>query len=153
VFRAGGDLAYYHGGTSIQELAVPVLSIRMPRAQDGKAARQACAVSGVPAVVATRIFSATVRLGEAQLSFGASPSTVRPMLLHGTRQVGAVGLAVDTPFDRASGCVTLEPGRPTQIAFLLSDDTVDSVTIVIQDPATDAELYRSTSVIPVRLGM
>jgi hypothetical protein len=103
--------------------------------------------------VATRIFSATVRLGEAQLSFGASPSTVRPMLLHGTRQVGAVGLAVDTPFDRASGCVTLEPGRPTQIAFLLSDDTVDSVTIVIQDPATDAELYRSTSVIPVRLGM
>lgn len=153
VFRAGGDLAYYHGGASIQELVIPVLSIRMPRSADGNGIREACAVSGVPSVVSTRIFSATVRLGEAQLSFGASSSIVRPMLLHGTRQVGSVGLAVDAPFDRTSGCVTLEPGRPTQIAFLLNDDSVDSVTIVIQDHATDAELYRTSSDIPVRLGM
>lgn len=153
VFRAGGDLAYYHGGASIQELAIPVLSIRMPRSSDGRGIREACEVSGVPSVVSTRIFSATVRLGEAQLSFGASSSIVRPMLLHGTRQVGSVGLAVDAPFDRTSGCVTLEPGRPTQIAFLLNDDSVDSVTIVIQDHATDAELYRTSSDIPVRLGM
>jgi hypothetical protein len=33
----------------------------------------------------------------------------------------------------------------------LSDESVPALRVVVQDPATDAELYRSTAEIPVRL--
>jgi hypothetical protein len=69
------------------------------------------------------------------------------------KQVGAVGIAVDAEFDRATGCVKLEPDKPVTIAFLLSDEGAESVRVVVQDPATDAELYRSPTDIPVRLGV
>ena len=40
VFKAGGDLAYHHGGLSLQELVVPVVTIRMeaPQAHGGDGA-------------------------------------------------------------------------------------------------------------------
>jgi hypothetical protein len=50
------------------------------------------------------------------------------------------------------GCVTLEPGKTLTVMFLLADPTVASVRIVVQDPATDAELCQSAE-IPVRLGV
>jgi hypothetical protein len=36
---------------------------------------------------------------------------------------------------------------------LLTDENVASVRVVVQDAATDAELYRSPGDIPVRLGV
>jgi hypothetical protein len=45
----------------------------------------------------------------------------------------------------------LEPNKLATLVFLLGDDSATSVRIVIQDPATDAELYRSPTNIPVRL--
>ncbi len=62
-------------------------------------------------------------------------------------------MAVDAEFDRATGCVTLEPSKPVTVAFLLTDDSAASLRVVVQDPATDAELYRSPTDIPVRLGV
>ncbi len=41
------------------------------------------------------------------------------------KQVGAVGMAIDAELDRATGCVTLQPGKPVTVAFLLSDESVD----------------------------
>src|SRR5262249_51085215 len=31
VFKAGGGLAYHHGGISLQELVIPVIQVRVPR--------------------------------------------------------------------------------------------------------------------------
>ena len=47
----------------------------------------------------------------------------------------------------------LQPGTRATVAFLLRDDSVKSLRIVVQDPATDAELTRSASDIPVRLSI
>ncbi len=44
------------------------------------------------------------------------------------------------------------PGE-AEIAFLLTDDTVDSLRVVFRDPTTDAELYRSPTDIAVKLGV
>lgn len=153
VFKTGGDLAFHHGGPSLQELVVPVLSVRtrgkeMPAAPVGQ-----LAAVGIPELVTNRIFSTTFTLGEKQLKLGATSRAVRPMLMSAGRQVGAVGMAVDAQLDRATGCVTLLPNKPATIAFLLSDERVESVRLVVQDPATDAELYRSPADIPVRLGV
>ena len=55
--------------------------------------------------------------------------------------------------DAATGTISLLPGKPATIAFLLSDDQAEAVRIVVRDPVTDAELYRSPTDIPVRLGV
>jgi hypothetical protein len=78
---------------------------------------------------------------------------VRPLLMSGGKQVGGVGMAVDVQFDRDTGCVTIEPNKAVTIAFLLSDESVASLRVVVQDPTTDAELFRSPTDIPVRLNM
>lgn len=87
------------------------------------------------------------------MAFGATGVLVRPLLMTEGKQVGAVGIAVDAEFDRATGCVKLEPDKPVTVAFLLSDEGAESVRVVVQDPATDAELFRSPTDIPVRLGV
>jgi hypothetical protein len=38
------------------------------------------------------------------------------------------------------------------VAFLLSDESVTSLRVILQDPSNDAELYRSPAEIPIRLG-
>jgi hypothetical protein len=154
LFRAGGDLAYCHGGTSLQELVVPVVSIRTPTASPPRTVGQpTVTVSGAPAAVTNRVFTVTVTRGGRQLTLGASPLPVTPMLLAGGRQVGTVGMVVDGSLDKATGIVTLDSDRPATVAFLLSDDSVSSVRLVVVDPTTDAELYRSPDEIPVKLGL
>lgn len=153
VFKAGGDLAFHHGGPSLQELVIPVLSIRTKAAESEKPKTSPITATGLPTTVTNRIFSATLTFAERQMSLGATSLQVRPLLMSGGKQVGGVGMAVDAQFDRDTGCVTIEPNKPVTIAFLLSDESVASVRVVVQDPATDAELYRSLSDIPVRLGV
>jgi hypothetical protein len=87
------------------------------------------------------------------MMLGATDVQVRPLLMAAGKQVGAVGMAVDALFDRTTGCVTLEPNKPVTVAFLLSDESAASLRVVVQDPTTDAELYRSPTDIPVRLGV
>src|SRR5690606_26573763 len=103
---------------------------------------------GPPEAVTHRIFSVTFTHGAQQLLLGAESIQVRPLLMAAGKQVGSVGMAVDAQFDRSTGTVTLEPNRPVTIAFLLTDESAASLRVVVQDPTTDAELYRSATDIP-----
>ena len=109
--------------------------------------------TGLPDAVTNRIFSVTIQLDGKNLSLFSNELVVRPLLISPGKQVGGVGMAIDADFDRATGCVKLQPGKPVTVAFLLSDESVASLRIVVQDPTTDAELYRSPNDIPVRLGV
>jgi hypothetical protein len=75
------------------------------------------------------------------------------MLVFSGRQVGRAAMAIDADLNLAAGTVALVPSTPVTIGFMLTDDTVESVRLVVVDPATDAELYRSPADIPVRLGV
>lgn len=152
VFRAGGDLAFHHGGPSLQELVVPVLTVRMKARESVRPTAGPVTAAGLPDAVTNRIFSVTLQLGQ-NLSLFSTEMIVRPLLISSGKQVGGVGMAIDADLDRATGCVKLQPGKPVTVAFLLSDESVASLRIVVQDPTTDAELYRSPSDIPVRLGV
>lgn len=150
VFRAGGDLAFHHGGPSPQEMIIPVVTVRSDVV--GEAETQGSvplSVGDVPAVITNRIFS--IRLSLASLLGGYTPVT--PVLMSEGRQVGTVGMAIGAEHDRASGTVVLVSGVDATIGFVLDDDEATEVRIVVLDPATDAELYRSPSPIPVRLGV
>jgi hypothetical protein len=153
VFRAGGDLAFHHGGPSLQELIIPVLTVRTKVRDAGRSAAGPVSASGLPDSVTNRIFSVSLLLGEKQMLLGAAGMVVRPLLMSAGKQVGAAGMAIGAELDRATGCVTLQPSRPVTVAFLLSDESVGSLRVVVQDPTTDAELYRSPADIPVRLGV
>lgn len=153
VFRAGGDLAFHHGGPSLQELIIPVLTVRTKVRDSGRSTAGPVTASGLPEAVTNRIFSVTLVLGEKQMMLGATGMLVRPLLMSAGKQVGAVGMAIDAELDRATGCVKLQPSTPITVAFLLSDESVGSLRVVVQDPATDAELYRSPTDIAVRLGV
>ncbi|HEX9608116.1 MAG TPA: PglZ domain-containing protein [Gemmatimonadaceae bacterium] len=152
VFKAGGDLAFHHGGPSLQELIIPVITVRLKVKESGKPTAGPITATGLPEAVTNRIFSVTIQLGQ-NLSFFSSAMLVRPLLVASGKQVGGVGMAIEAELDRATGCVKLQPGKPTTIAFLLSDESVPALRVVVQDPATDAELYRSPADIPVRLGV
>jgi hypothetical protein len=150
VFRSGGDLAFHHGGPSLQEMIVPVITVRMGDSVAVPAGRVGLSVTDVPAVVTNRIFS--VKLSLATLE--TDVVRLRPVLIAGDVQVGSVGMAVGAEYDHSAGTVSLVPaGAGATIGFVLDDDTVESLKVVILDPATDAELYRSPSELPVRLGV
>ncbi len=153
VFRAGGDLAFHHGGPSLQELVIPVLTVRTTVREPSRPSAGPITASGLPDAVTNRIFSVMLTYGGKQMMLGATGVLVRPLLMAAGKQVGAVGMAVDAEFDRATGCVKLEPNKPVTVAFLLSNESAKSLRVVVQDPATDAELYRSSTDIPVRLGV
>jgi hypothetical protein len=153
VFKAGGDLAFHHGGPSLQELVIPVLTVRMKTARPDRSTAGAVTATGLPDAVTNRIFSVTIQLDGKTLSLFSNDLVVRPLLISSGKQVGGVGMAIDADLDRATGCVKLQPGKPVTVAFLLSDESVASLRIVVQDPTTDAELYRSPNDIPVRLGV
>ena len=149
VFRAGGDLAFHHGAASLQEILIPVLTVRSRGAPAQAPAKELVLVTGVPEKITNRIFSVGI---EFRGDLFSGEQTVLPLLIAEGRQVGRVGMAVDAAHDGVTGTVRLMPGKPATIAFLLDVDRVPTLRIVIQDPRTDAELYRSPADIPVELG-
>ncbi len=151
VFRAGGDLAFHHGGTSLQELIVPVLKVRIKRADAPPTVGQV-SVTGLPDAVTNRVFSVTLQLGGVNVPLFTATMKVRPLLMSAGKQVGYVGMAIGADPDE-SGCLELQTGKPVTVAFILSDESVSSLRVVVQDPATDADLYRSIVDLPVRLGV
>jgi len=153
VFKAGGDLAFHHGGPSLQELVIPVLSIRMKTPRPERSTAGPVTVTGLPDAVTNRIFSVTIQLDGKNLSLFSTELVVRPLLISSGKQVGGVGMAINAELDQVTGCIKLQPGKPVTVAFLLSDESIASLRIVVQNPTTDAELYRSPNDIPVRLGV
>jgi hypothetical protein len=153
VFKAGGDLAFHHGGPSLQELVIPLVTVRMKARERERSTFGPVTATGLPDAVTNRIFSVTIQLDGKNLSLFSTELVVRPLLISAGKQVGGVGMAIDGDFDRATGCVKLQAGKAVTVAFLLSDESAASLRVVIQDPTTDAELYRSPTDIPVRLGV
>jgi hypothetical protein len=130
-------------------LVVPVITVRSAGTGGVMDGGAALTVTDVPAVITNRIFS--VKLSLASLAADAVP--VRAILIAGNSQVGAAGMAVGADFDRVTGTVSVAPGTEVTVALVLDADEIDSVKIVVLDPATDAELYRSPAALPVRLGV
>lgn len=148
VFKAGGDLSFHHGGPTLQELVIPVITFRSSNSTPESRRPAELAIAGAPSVITNRMFS--VQLSHASLLGTDTP--VMPILEHDGRQVGSVGMALGGEL-LPTGAVALSAGTEATLGFQLDDDSVESVRIVVLDPATDAGLYRSPDDIPVRLGV
>ena len=150
VFRAGGDLAFHHGGPSLQEMIVPVVTLRIPSAAPEAASGSKVTLEGHPSVLTNRTFGMRVLVEADLLSQELIP--VRLVLLAEGLEVGRCGMALDAELDRASGVLLVQPGKPANVAMMLTRDEFKKIRIVAQDPATDAVLAQSGD-IDVKLGM
>lgn len=155
VFKAGGDLAFHHGGISLQEMIVPVLSLRMPvAATDQTTDPNTVFLDEHPAAITNRMFS--VRVTATQL-LGDEPVAVRIVVVESRPKAGEIagnaGMATGAEsFDRATGIVRLVPNTAAQVGIMLTNQDAKSVRIVAQDPHTDAILAQSDE-LPVKLGL
>ncbi|WPL19903.1 PglZ domain protein [Thiorhodovibrio winogradskyi] len=144
VFKAGGDLAFHHGGCSLQELVVPVISLRMPASElEGKTASN-IQVAGYPTRLTNRTFGC--RLIFSGDLFEQEAIAARVLLIGDGQEVGRAGMAPDSEFDRATATVTLTPNKEASIGMMLMKETPAKVRVVVQDPATDAVLAQSDEI-------
>ena len=148
VFKSGGDLAYHHGGLSLQELLVPVLTVRMVRKQKRAGDLPKVVLANVPKLLANRTFGITIAC---PADLFAEAVVVKPILLHAGVLVGTAGMALDAEFDQVTRCIKLQSGKTAQVAMVLKNEACDRFRVVVVDPASDAVLAQSEE-IQVKLG-
>lgn len=148
VFRAGGDLAYHHGGLSLQEAVVPVLTLELHAQSAAPEVGIEADIRDVPGKITNRAFRVTVTLSPRGL-FDADRMTVRASLISNDgREVGTVGQAIDADFDSVSKSVSIGIGRTATLLMLLQRDATEA-SVVIEDATSKALLYRSPTPIPI----
>lgn len=148
VFKTpGGDLAYHHGGASLQELIVPVLSFSLTiGGGDSGIGLPALALENLPQKVPNRIFSLTVRTLELPLE------PLRLQVLAVDADGSTVGKAVTATsgWSEADQIVTMADTKPLAVALQLDDEDVTELRIRVVVVSTGRVLKESIP-IPVRL--
>ena len=151
VFKAAGGLSFHHGSVSLQELVIPVLSLRIPSQSSAAGAAGAdLQLYGLPEAVTNRTFG--VRLLLAGDLFEAAEVPMRVVLLADGEQVGQAGMAIGARLDRDTGLLYVTRNTEASVGLMLLRDDCTSVRVVVVDPLTDAELAQS-SALPVSLAM
>lgn len=147
VFLAGGGLAYHHGGCTLQEMVIPVISFRM-KASGTEASASQIRIAEHPESVTNRTFGVRLDL-EADL-VNREPLQVRLLLVSGGEEVGRAGMVIGAEFKRDTGVLTLPPGSSASVAMVLTRDDVSTLRVVVQDVGTGGVLTESKA-IPVSL--
>jgi hypothetical protein len=151
VFKAGGGLSFHHGSVSLQELVIPVLSLRIP--SQPSAADPAGAdfqLYGLPKALTNRTFE--VRLVLSGGLFASTEMPLRLVLLSDGEQVGQAGMAIGARLDRETGLLHVKPNTEARVGLMLLRDDCASIRVVVVEPLTDAVLAQSAA-LPVSLAM
>jgi hypothetical protein len=150
IFKASGGLAYHHGGFSLQEIVIPVLSFRMPPPESQPATKAAAQLRNLPDKITNRTFG--IRVWVPTDLFVPDAVKVKIVLISNNEQVGQAGMAVSAEIDRTTGVLRIKPGTEASVGLMLTRDDCTAVRIVILDPNTDAVIDQSKE-IPVSLGV
>jgi hypothetical protein len=147
VFNSGGGLAYHHGGFSLQELVIPVITFRMKESIEEPAGAQV-RISEHPDAITNRTFGVKLDL-EADL-ISSEPLTLRVLLISGGEEVGRAGMVLGADFNRETGVVTVPAGSSISIAMVLTRDDVTTLRVFVQD-AVSGKVLHETKALPVQL--
>jgi hypothetical protein len=150
VFKSGGGLSFHHGSVSLQELVIPVVSLRIPLKDSKMPTGKVAQLRGVPDKITNRTFG--VRVLVVGDLFTTEPVALRVVIVSGNEQVGQAGMAIGGDLDRSSGILHVSPNSDANVGMMLTRDDCTSVRVVVLDPATDAVLDQ-TDELPVKLGI
>jgi hypothetical protein len=145
----GGARAYFHGGLSLQEHVIPVLSVS--RGAVEKVAVGADIVwklTGGTEAISTRFFSVTIE-GRTTSLFGVALPRVRLEIREGNRCVSEP-VSASYGLEEGTGCVSLgtastDPNavEPNTVALMVMEDPKGrTVSVHLIDAGTDIELAR-----------
>jgi hypothetical protein len=98
VFKAGGGLSFHHGSVSLQELVIPVVSLRIPMTGSKIPTDKVVHLRGLPNELTNRTFG--VRVSVVGDLFTTERVALRVVLVSGNEQVGQAGMALDGDLDR-----------------------------------------------------
>jgi hypothetical protein len=152
VFKAGGDLAYHHGGLSLQELIVPVVTVRVETPRSEVVPARKVQISGAPSVLTTRTLGVKLTLDVGGLFETGEPVEIRPVLVAGGQEVGKAGMAVGADLDLNTQRLRLAPGQEVLVGLLLEREDATRVKVAVLDPRTGVVLGESAE-IEVKLGI
>ena len=155
VFKAGGSLCYHHGGTSIQELLIPVLSFRCvpqtPKPETssgtGKAKRNKKQAwpGELPEKITNRILMLPIEIPVDLMNHGQQKQVVLAAYDSKSNELLATPIqAIGAELDRETNRLTLTPGQQATIGVMLpSDVSAKKLYLELRDAATDIVLNKS----------
>jgi hypothetical protein len=149
VFKAGGSLAFHHGGLSLQELVIPVLTFELRgKKATKKKTEPPIALAKVPKAITNRIFSLTLE-PRGQLTL-MEPLRVRVIAVS-TVDGATVGqvIGASSGWDPSAQTITVS-ASPIDVGLQLLDDTAQELRVVIVEAGTDRTL-KDTEPIMVRV--
>jgi hypothetical protein len=150
VFKAGGGLCFHHGGFSLQELAIPVVTVRMAAGKPQELPGVAVHIDGCPEKVTNRTFG--IKLSASGDLLAAEPLTLRVLLMSGAEEVGRAGMAIGGELDRRKGTLRLALGTEASVGMMLMNDPCQSLRVLVLNAHTDGVLVESDE-LPVKLGI
>lgn len=149
VFKvAGGNLAYFHGGLSPQELIVPVVVLTSTAKAGGTPAGIAWTLTPGTAKLTTRFFSVQIAGSQSESSlFGFDPPKVR-LEIRANKKVVSLPVSASYGFEDATGEVKLKVAEadekrlePNTVTLMIGEDIAQkSVGVYLLDATTGAEL-------------
>ncbi|WP_216905722.1 PglZ domain-containing protein [Synechococcus sp. CCY 0621] len=158
VLKAGGSLCYHHGGSSIQELLIPLLSFRCPPAagaegvgtasatgSTGKSKKQKPWPGTLVEKVTNRILMVPIELTVDLLNQGHTRQTVLAAYDCKTQELVATPIqAIGAELDRDTNRLTLTPGQAATIGLMLpAEVSAKKLYLELRDAATDLVLFKS----------
>ena len=155
VFKAGGSLSFHHGGLSLQELIIPVLSLGLKGKRLAKARRggELVALESVPKEITNLIFSLSIRRTELALEALQVRLIVEGKVGEKEATVGQAVFAVQG-WDPDTRVLSLEAGEkgcePVSVGIQIVDEEVKELRVLVVQVGTDRTL-KDTSPIPVRV--
>ena len=155
VFKAGGSLSFHHGGVSLQELIIPVLSLELKGKRPSKARRggELVALESVPREITNLIFSLSIRRTELALEALQVRLVVEGKVREKETTVGQAVFAVQG-WNPDTRVLTLEAGdnglEPISVGIQIEDEEVKELRVLVVQVGTDRTL-KDTPPIPVRV--
>jgi len=165
VLKGGGSLCFHHGGSSLQELLIPLLSFRCapPARANAGVAGSATGSTGKPKKqkpwpgtlvekVTNRILMVPIELPVDLLNQGHTRQTVLAAYDCKTQELVATPIqAIGAELDRDTNRLTLSPGQAATIGLLIPGDwSGKKLYLELRDAATDLVLHKSPD-LPVDL--
>jgi len=150
----GSENDYFHGGLSLQEMVIPVISIQMkPSSKQKKISKEEFVINLAKESITNRIFTITVLYKAEELLFAemsADKRKVRITVVKDKEQIGQA-VASEYGFDEATNEIILERNKKNVITIILNENVKEgNISIALIDSRTELELEKISD-IPLRI--